>query len=293
MHSLNVKLTYQCSNHCEFCFSTYLQKEKIGLDEIKKSIIEGAQNGCQALVISGGEPTLFPSHIIEIIDLAESIGFKHYTIQTNGIGLSCKKKLLKYLSQLSKNKDVFISFSVHGSNSDIHDQLSSQSGAFSKTLAAIENIYQFTDCKIMTNTVISKDNYFDLLNIYFLLAPFKPIVTQFSILHTDNNNLSVGLIESSILVKELATIIPKEILRTEGIPYCLMRGIEKCVGESYWPERLDLFNKKDDYISDFNQLDVGMRYKASFCKQCIMNNICSGTWLENKNELLENCKPIC
>ena len=63
MHCLNLKITYQCTNHCSFCFSSYLANEQISVNGLVKAIVDGRSRGCKELVISGGEPTLLPDVI--------------------------------------------------------------------------------------------------------------------------------------------------------------------------------------------------------------------------------------
>lgn len=295
MHSLNIKLTYKCTNNCNFCFSSsYYKNENISKNSLINAIKNGYENGCTSLVISGGEPTIYPNTIIELIEYSNLLGYKKYTIQTNGFGLSKQNELLDFLTKLSLEKEVVIAFSVHGSNSKIHDEMSSKIGAFDKTMNAIKNIHSQTNCKICTNTVISTLNINNISEIIKLITPYKPCVMQFAIMHTDDNRdkLSTSMLAAAKAIYEIKDSINKEILQTEGIPYCLLKGLEECVGESYWPKKLDLFNKEDEYIENFNQLESGMRKKADFCKNCIMNEICAGVWSETYNELIENAKAI-
>lgn len=288
MHCLNLKITYNCTNDCSFCFSSYLKNNVIDLDGLKQAVIQGANNGCTELVISGGEPTLLPDTIIELISVAEQYGYEKYIIQTNGSGIPDNRKLVDYLDMISARKELCISFSIHGHTADIHDTMSRTPGAFDKLLSAIR-IISDSNAKIYTNTVISSLNIGHLADIVSLLLPFRPEIIQFSMMHLETpNELSTGLIESAHAVRELKNIISHDILKTEGIPYCLMYGLETCVGESYWPTSLDLYNKNDDYMADFSQLEHGMRWKGENCSKCIMDEICAGVWKEHSSEFTAN-----
>ena len=55
----------------------------IPLDGMMKAVLKGSEKGCDELVLSGGEPTLYPEFIIELISHAEAWGYKKYIIQTN------------------------------------------------------------------------------------------------------------------------------------------------------------------------------------------------------------------
>ena len=96
--------------------------------------------------------------------------------------------------------------------------------------------------------------------------------------------MSTGLLEAAEAVRALKGNIDRSILRTEGIPYCLMYGLETCVGESYWPNVLDLYNRDAELMENFNQLEDGMRWKLSECQDCLMNEVCMGVWREHAEE---------
>lgn len=132
------------------------------------------------------------------------------------------------------------------------------------------------------------------MDIAELILKFKPEVLQFSMMHLSTpSEISTGLLEAVMAVREVARYVPHEILRTEGIPYCLMHGIEQCVGESFWPDKLDLYNKNNDYRVDFKQLDVGMRWKQPECSECLMNEVCMGIWKEHAAEFrVAGVRPI-
>lgn len=293
MHCLNLKITYECTNNCFFCFSSYLQKNVITLNGILDAVKRGYNAGCRELVISGGEPTLFPNIIKSIMSYAEELGYTKYIIQTNGSGLSNNIQLVEFLDSIANKKEVCISFSMHGHTSIIHDTMSRTEGAFEKLMVAMNNVKE-TKCHIYTNTVMSKLNIGYLKEIADLSLGFGSKIIQFSMMHLEEtNDMTTSLLESSMEIRQVAKLVGHDVLKTEGIPYCLMHNIETCVGESYWPNKLDLYNKENDYMPAFNQLEDGMRWKAKSCTDCIMNEICMGIWKEHKTEF-ENAgiKPI-
>lgn len=293
MQCLNVKLTYDCSNECSYCFSKNMKNIKIDIQKLKKTILEAYKNNCRGLIISGGEPTLYKENLKEIIEFSYQIGYQKYILQTNGYGFSEDRELLEFIDKFSYKVDMAISFSVIGPTSKEHDKVTQTNGSYEKLMKSIENISK-TNCTIYTNTVISTLNYNKLEDIINLILPFNPEVMQFSIMHTESDNpLSLGLYKSVEAIGKIKGKISKNILRTEGVPYCLMKGYEICVGESYWPSRLDLCNHNDDYKADFSQLECGMRWKNSMCCQCIFDDICHGVWYEQKKEFMDlNILPI-
>ena len=284
MHCLNLKVTYDCTNHCSFCFSSYMKNTVLPLDSLKEAVLQGQRNGCNELVLSGGEPTLYPEYITELISLAVTSGYKKYIIQTNGYGLSRCEELVSFLDHVAESTETCLSFSVHGHTADIHDDLSGNPNAFRSLIDAIDKVSK-THCKIYTNTVVNARNISHLNDVAALLAPYKPEIMQFSMMHLkDQSKISVSLEDSVQAIKKLKGVVSPDILKTEGVPYCLLYGMETCVGESAWPTVLDLYNKDNDYRSDFKQLDYGMRSKMESCNKCIMNKICMGVWKEHFEE---------
>lgn len=296
MHCLNLKLTYKCTNQCSFCFASHLSNTNMSLDGLLSAIDLGYSHGCRELVLSGGEPTLVPDVITKIMTKAQKLGYRKFIIQTNGSGLSCNSDLYKFLKNFSehnKRSNVCVSFSIHGPNATIHDAMCNSLGAFSKLLDAIDKI-SLTNCGIYTNTVVSNLNIDILDEIAKLIMPYRPEVLQFSMMHLSYpSKLSTGIIETALAIRKLKNIVPVNILRTEGIPYCLMHGLEECVGESFWPEELDLYNQNNSYKNDFKQLDSGMRWKSELCTRCVMNDVCMGIWKEHIKQFIEaGIKPI-
>lgn len=292
MHCLNLKLTYDCTNSCEFCFSRYMKDEVLSLSNLLNTVEKGRRNGATELVLSGGEPTLYTEKFFKCLDLADSLGYEKYIIQTNGYGIATDESLIKFLAVLSKRRDVVISFSVHGANHKTHDELSSSAGAFDKLILAMKKIFEQTSCNIYTNTVVTKKNIDELQDIADLVKNFKPEIIQFAMMHANGlEHLSTSLKETALTIRKLN--VSRDVLKTEGIPFCFMYGLEECVGESYWPEVLDIYNRDDNYFANFNQLEHGMRWKADFCKDCLLNVICAGIWTEHRSEFLtSNVHPI-
>lgn len=279
-----MKITYDCTNHCSFCFSNYMKDISISLKNLKDAVFQGSVNGCNELVLSGGEPTLYPEYIMELISTANQLEYKKFIIQTNGSGLSNNEQLVSFLDEKAQNTELCLSFSIHGHLPEIHDDLSRNHGAFDSLIRAMDNITK-THCHIYTNTVINSKNIMYLKEIAKLLQQYNPEIMQFSMMHLkEKSPLSVSFTDSVNAIKELKGIVDLDILKTEGVPYCLLYGMEQCVGESAWPSTLDLYNKENDYVNDFKQLDYGMRNKMENCDKCILDKICMGVWTEHFKE---------
>lgn len=295
MRCLNLKLTYACTNKCSFCFSSYLKDEVIQESGLLKEVEHAYERGCRELVVSGGEPTLRSRTLCKVLVRAQELGYQKYIIQSNGSGFIKHPDLVAMLKDFAATADVSVSFSVHGHIAQIHDEMCGTRGAFAKLMAAMHQVHDNTACTIYTNTVMSRTNISYLREIALMLLPFQPEIIQFSMMHLKQPSpLSTGLLEAANAVRSLNGVVDCTVLRTEGIPYCLLYGMEKCVGESYWPNTLDLYNRDAELMADFDQLAYGMRWKRPECKDCLMTEICMGIWKEHKAEFaMTEVLPIC
>lgn len=267
----------------------------IGEAGLLREVEEGYRRGCRELVLSGGEPTLCPDTLLNVMKRADEVGYQKYIIQTNGSGFSDHVDLALRIGEFARKAEVAISFSIHGHTSQIHDEMSGTPGAFEKLMCAMHRVRDEGSCIIYTNTVMSRTNLPWLPDLARMLIPFQPEIMQFSMMHLKQPGpFSTGLLEAANAVRALDGIVDRAILRTEGIPYCLLYGMETCVGESYWPNTLDLYNRDSELMTDFDQLGYGMRWKKSGCRACLMDEICMGIWREHAEEFSRSgVRPIC
>ena len=261
----------------------------IGEAGLLREVEDGYRRGCRELVLSGGEPTLCLDTLHDVMRRADEVGYQKYIIQTNGSGFADCADLAPMIGEFARKADVAVSFSIHGHTAQIHDEMSRTPGAFGKLMCAIHRVWAEGSCSIYTNTVMSRTNLPWLRDLALMLLPFQPEIMQFSMMHLKQPGpLSTGLLEAASAVRALGGIVDLSILRTEGIPYCLLYGMETCVGESYWPNTLDLYNRDSELMTDFDQLGYGMRWKKPDCHACLMDEICMGIWREHAEEFLRS-----
>jgi|TARA_Y100000031_G_scaffold76443_1_gene84148 MoaA/NifB/PqqE/SkfB family radical SAM enzyme len=237
--------------------------------------------GIKEIVFTGGEPTIHKD-IIKLVWNAKRIGYKIIQIQSNGRRFYylnfCKAMVAAGATQFSS--------SIHGSCSEIHDSMTQAPGAFKQTVEGIKNLKKLGQY-VMTNTVITKQNYKDLPNLAKLLVSLGVEQYQFAFVHilgsADKNKNLVVPRKSDIMpyVKDGLDIGIKAGKRvmTEAIPYCFLQGYEEYVAERVIP--LTRVEEATWTVENYTEYRVNEgKTKNSKCKNCDNFDICEGPWKE-------------
>lgn len=152
-------LTYDCNLKCQFCYAGCNctsnpagSSEELTIEGFK-AIIQSIYYDAKVPSISftGGEPTLRPEILLRCIEYAKSIGMRVNLI-TNG---TCIDKTLG--RKLKKAGLDSVQVSIEGVSPEIHDKLVQSSGAFEKTMLAIET-FKALGMHVHTNTTLNKQN---------------------------------------------------------------------------------------------------------------------------------------
>lgn len=105
---VNWHITEKCNYHCRFCFAKWNnQKEIWNSFEEAKSILENLHSiwkSSYRLNFVGGEPLLFSTKIIPIMNYAISLGM-NISIQTNGTKLEILAPIVRSISQIGISID--------------------------------------------------------------------------------------------------------------------------------------------------------------------------------------------
>lgn len=279
---VDIKIGYQCNNHCLFCVQGEKRKSCAFRDknEIKKDLIE-ARKSCDSIVFTGGESTIHPS-FLDLVRLAKRLNFKTIQIQTN-CRMFAYKKFCQETIKAGANE---FSPALHGHTAKLHDFLTTVPGSFEQTIQGIKNLKMFGQ-RIITNTVINKFNYRHLPRIAKLLVSLKVDQFQLAFVHIigaarENRNFIVPQ-KSQIMpfVKRGLDIGIKAGIKvmTEAIPYCFMLGYEQYIAERIMPEAMVIENQFK--IRDYKEYRINLgKMKGSCCSGCLYFSICEGPWRE-------------
>jgi len=298
MKRIDLKIGFQCNNRCRFCVQGDKRKKYPDktTEEIKK-ILKEARKEHEALVFTGGEPTI-RKDLPELVKYAKNLGFKIIQIQTNGRMFAYKK----FCENLIKKGANEFALALHGHNAKLHDSLTTVPGSFKQTTTGIKNLKSLGQ-HILMNTVITEPNYRYLPQIAKLLVKLGVDQFQFAFIHINHIILENRKLMSEIVPRK-SKIMPyvKKGLQigidaglevmTEAIPYCFMQDYEDYIAEKRIPNGAV-------YDATFSIKDYGEyrrtkgKAKGPNCLKCKYYKICEGPWKEYPEIFgWEEFKPI-
>ncbi|MCL6557236.1 MAG: mycofactocin radical SAM maturase [Firmicutes bacterium] len=162
------EVTYRCNLSCRHCLSagtTANCRNDMALEQCKRFIDDLKRIKVFQVNIGGGEPFL-RADILEILNYAHEKGIVT-CVSTNGTLVD--DSLAKRLSQMDL---IYIQVSLDGAKPETNDQIRGK-GTFQRIIAGIElfNKYNFPNLSI--NTVVTRINFKEIIEIYKLGKYFK------------------------------------------------------------------------------------------------------------------------
>jgi len=286
MRRIDIKVGFQCNNHCIFCVQGN-KREKYAdktTEEIKK-ILKESKGRAEGVVFTGGEPTFRHKELLIWVKYAKELGYKPIQIQTNARMFS----YLDYCKAMIKAGATEFSPALHASTAKIHDYLTRSPGSWRQTTQGIKNLRSLGQY-ILTNSVITKLNYKDLPNLAKLFVKLKVDQFQFAFIHINQIILNDKNLINEIVPKksEVIPYVKKGLqigvdagvkVMTEAIPYCFMQGYEKYIAERMIPEA-DVFDANFQ-IKDYSKYRKTQgKTLGPNCNKCKYFKICEGPWKE-------------
>jgi len=285
MKRLDIKIGFQCNNRCVFCIQGDRRFHEV--DKSKRSIqliLRKMAKDHDGVVFTGGEPTI-RHELADLVGYAAKLGYQSIQIQTNGRMFAYKQ----YCRELIRAGCNEFSPALHGSTAEIHDNLTRSPGSYNQTVQGIKNLKQLGQM-VITNSVVTRQNYKDLPRLARLLVSLGVDQFQFAFMH-----INPIIARDTALIKyivpryrEVASYIKKGIdiarksgvpVMAEAIPYCFMRGYEQYVSEQYIPfaSVVDGGLELKDYGA--YRKTIG-KAKGPACPGCVYYKICEGPWSE-------------
>lgn len=257
-----------CNNNCLHCPPEHKNSPQIDFNTIRSSL---EQKESDSIVLYGGEPTL-RNDLLNLVSAARGKGYRRIKLITNGRTFSN----IHYLQQLMNAGCLLFEITLWGSNPNLHDHLSSASGSFWETLSGLENLSGTTHDKFLCIRIpICKENFSDLQNCVITALN---VGSNRIILSMQDQTLSLHSVLPHISNSINISIFNRVWVLTEGIPFCLMQGLEQHISEIY---------------TGWETIYPRIYQKNKQCTECIYENLCPGAGAQYvKNFGNSELKPV-
>ena len=281
---------YSCNNKCIFCCNEDKRQtiEDQTTEEIKKEMVQYRKNGSEYVEFVGGEPTI-RKELIELIVFAKKLGFKTIMFATNGRMLSNKI----FAKKVIDSGITHIVFSIHGHNSQLHDELTQVPGSFNQLMQGIKNVKDLGLKDIGSNTTIVKQNYKNLEEIGNLIYSLGIRNSEFIFVDPTRGGPKNNF-DSIVPTYEEVSPFVNALLsfgKEKNIPHWHIRYYPLCFIKKEFHDMVSETKEKEifktehiarDFINtnvEKNRELVG-RTKIKKCNGCEFYNICEGYWKE-------------
>lgn len=278
--SAYLNVGFRCINNCLFCAVADVRAFEMEKKTAISAIDFCYRDGCKEITISGGEPTL-RHDFKEIIEHAIHHGLKIH-LQTNARPLS-EKRFCNEIVGLGIH-DFYVS--LHGSRSEIHDNLTRRRGSFRETMKGIENLVELGSV-VDTNFVITKGNYMDIPDYAKLVtSQLQPIETIYFTYPTPVGNAFCNAHSVLVAFSELKEVLKKaiNIILVAGKRFSLV-DVPLCVYD--WRNRVNYTPKPkvpyDTYIEPSgakwsSSEETGKLIYDIICEKCNAKHQCPGIY---------------
>jgi MoaA/NifB/PqqE/SkfB family radical SAM enzyme len=249
-----------CNNRCVHCSYRRQAQSKPDINTIISSLqspprLPLADGGrTDNILLYGGEPAL-RNDLFQIINAAKENGYRRIKLLTNGRAFSD----INFLYQTINAGCYLFEIKLWGSNPSLHDYLTQSPNSFEETISGLENLANLPYEKFVCVRIpVCKENYADVEN------------TVAAALNFGVNRIILSLCDHSVDIRNVLANVRNAInisifnrtwILTEGMPFCVMQGMEQHIGEI-------IFGLNTTYEKTFRQ--------HKYCKECIYGELCPG-----------------
>jgi cyclic pyranopterin phosphate synthase len=278
---LDIVLLYDCSLKCHYCTITNEMRRHSGLTTktVIRHIDEARNNGCTALSLTGGEPTI-RGDFLPLVRYARDRNFTDIKVQTNGLLFAQDTNLAKAIDAGVTRIGVSVHAYSPGDSSAYDNCVQAETGTQRIMLQAIDNLVAANveltvDLILMTST---KASVFDALKDLHQRGVGAFNLWLVSL--TDNNEKNV---ESLPRITELVPIITQcmDYGRAHGIqvhslhvPRCLLPGYEEQVAHP--GVGIEVKVVTPDAVFELSESLLSGGVKPERCSECCYNSVCPG-----------------
>ncbi len=275
-HTLHILTSRSCNNNCIFCLDDRPKRKWVSLEEVKSQLKEYKSSG--EVLFTCGEPTIHPD-FLRMVSMAKKAGYKVIGVVSNGRAFSNINFTLKAL----KAGLNWFMISIHGPDAKIHDRITRSPGSFKQTKEGIKHLIgsklYFKNIRLQLVTVVCKWNMQHLISTVEQFFNMGVDFYALNFIQPDNNALShfnnivPSISDAAYWIREtiIRTGLSPELIQVNGLPYCLMKGLEEYVSIN---EVIHV-----DIMGQLVTLDIHRsKTKHKRCQLCTFNERCGGVF---------------
>jgi len=239
-YRMDLAITYRCNNDCSHCYNARSRDYKeLTTSEWFQILDHLWEQGIPHVVFTGGEPTL-RQDLPELVRHAENNG-QITGINTNGRRLSDRR----YLDSLIDSGLDHIQITLESHLPDIHDWMVNSKGAFTQTIAGLENALN-SPVFVMTNSTLLHKNSQNLeQTLRFLANLGVPTVGLNALIYSGKGvSVGTGVAESALplllkVAQEITDANNQRLIWYTPTQYCmfdpmiLSLGVKGCTAALY------------------------------------------------------------
>ncbi len=246
----------RCNNKCLYCLYRRGNLLEPDFNTLTTDLKRGQED---SIAFYGGEPTL-RNDLLDIIHAAQKNGYRRIKLITNGQAFSDNQTL----HQIVNAGCYLFEIKLWGSNSDLHDYLTQTPGSFWQTIQGLKNLQGLSCNKfIYLRIPICNQNYTDIINI---ITTGINLGVNRVVLSLQDHNLRFKDLLPHIKFAINISILNRVWILTEGLPFCVMQGLEHHIGEIYYGHR--------------NIIDPKSYKHHKQCRDCMFGETCHGIEVE-------------
>ncbi len=239
-------LTPACNLKCRHCYAAVNTTSGVlPLDVALKTVDGLAELGCAALLLSGGEPLMYP-HLFELAGYARQKGIR-VTLSTNGTLITSE------VADRLKALDVtYVGISIDGTE-EVHDTFRGVPGAYQKSLNALR-ICRDAGVKVGLRVTMTRNNVRDIDAILDLMQ--RERFQRICFYHLVYTGRGGAIRAEDLSHEESRAALDKLMARTEaaaqaGIPLEILTVDNHCDAPYVW---LKLAERGDTRAEEVLQL---------------------------------------
>ena len=283
-----------CNQECRFCSNPSLDKT-ISLKKAKSLVDNYIRQGYEGVILSGGEPTMYP-YLVKLISYIAAKGLPMRII-TNGQ----KTANFEYIKSLTDAGLKHMGLSIYSHKPRIQSFLTKNKDSLKNIKITLNNIERL-NMSVDIGTVINKYNAGHLSEIVEWLVKEYPFIRHFIW-----NNLDASMNRASENPDSIPSLIGFELelykamlflhnkgktFRAERVPLCYMTEFAHCSTEA---RKIIKKEERTIYFLDKKGLTFqkGWAYgKTECCNECSLNKICPGLYLIDKYFSSKELYPV-